>query len=73
MCRLYINSNGATIDTTSGAVSIDETWSTANNALKISGQLVQCTANLIQNQTTLSGEITTLGSSQQDNFSLTKQ
>jgi hypothetical protein len=73
VCRLYVNTNSATIDTTSGAVSFDETWSAANNILKISGQLAQCTANLTQDQTTLSGEITSQGSTEQFNFSLTKQ
>ena len=73
VCRLYVNTNGATIDTTSGPVSFDETWSAANNTLTISGQLAQCTANLTQDQTILSGEITSQGNTEQFNFSLKKQ
>ena len=71
--RLYINVNGATKGTTSGPISFDGTWSVANNALKISGQLAQCTANVTPDQTTLSGMITLPGSSQSDNFLLSKQ
>jgi hypothetical protein len=71
VCRLFINVNGATIDTTAAPISFDETWSVTNKVLKITGQLAEGTGNLTTDQTTLSGMITVAGS-QPDNFLLTK-
>ncbi|HET7119217.1 MAG TPA: hypothetical protein VFI29_22170 [Hanamia sp.] len=72
-CRLYINPTGSTIDTTTGSIAYDETWSVSNNTLHISGQLATGNAGLSQNQSTLSGTMTSGIIGQSANFSLTKQ